>query len=123
MPQTPVKPNEAAKDKPGDVLKPTPLNGTKGKYTMPSSSVAGKGGKEEAKEDQTHWIEIKLLDDKGKPVTQMPNGKGVTFRLAYGGKEYDGELDGEGKAHVDGLPAGNVDVSFPEIDGNEWRRK
>jgi hypothetical protein len=45
--------------------------------------------------------------------------------IAYEVKSANGEvkrglLDADGRARLDGLPAGSCEVSFPEIDGREW---
>ena len=123
MLKKPVKPRDAAKDKAGAIQDVKPLTGQKGKYQIPSTPVGDAqqgGGAGQA--DQTHWIEIELQYPDGKAVQAMPSGKPVKFRLIQGNTAYDGELDGDGKARVDGLPAGNVDVTFPEIDPTEWKK-
>jgi hypothetical protein len=63
------------------------------------------------------WIEIELVDEKGKPVPaeaysiELPDG---TLRT--------GSLDAHGRARVDQIDPGMCKVTFPKIDGREWRR-
>lgn len=65
---------------------------------------------------QKTWIEIELKDDDGNPV---PNER-YRIRLADGSTR-EGHLDANGRARVDGIEPGTAQVSFPDIDANEWR--
>lgn len=66
---------------------------------------------------QTTWIEIELVDNRGKPV---PNEQ---YRLELpDGAIQEGYLDAQGLARVDGIDPGNCKISFPDIDAREWRR-
>jgi len=66
--------------------------------------------------DQTHWIEISLHDKDGKP---MP---GFAYEIVLpGGEVVTGALDDKGKARLDGIEAGNCQVSFPTLHMTEWR--
>jgi hypothetical protein len=61
--------------------------------------------------EETHWIEIELVDDDGKPVAdelyfvELPDGSSLT-----------GRTDGEGRARVEGVDPGTAKVSFPDLD-------
>lgn len=72
--------------------------------------------KPEAEEPTKSWIEIELLDDKGKPVAgeaykiQLPDGSTVS-----------GSLDANGRARVDGIDPGSCQVTFPNIHQDEWK--
>lgn len=67
--------------------------------------------------DKKHWIEIALVDEKGKPVPgesykiRLPNGEIVT-----------GNLDSRGLARIDGIDPGTCKVNFPDFDRKAWRR-
>jgi hypothetical protein len=63
------------------------------------------------------WIEIVLRDEEGRPVPNEP----YVLTLVSGEKR-PGNLDERGFARVDGIDAGTCDVTFPKIDGREWRR-
>ena len=64
------------------------------------------------------WIEIVLVDEKGRPV---PNER---YRLVLpDGSTRAGQLDENGFQRVDGIEAGICDVTFPDIDGREWSKK
>lgn len=64
-----------------------------------------------------HWIEIGLADDDGDPVAGEPYS--ITLPS---GEVRTGVLDSDGKARLDGLKdGGSAQVSFPNIDGREWR--
>jgi uncharacterized protein (DUF2345 family) len=61
-------------------------------------------------------ISIELVDDDGKPVknerfeVKLPDGTTIT-----------GFLDDNGKAMVDSPTEGQCDVSFPDLDKDEWK--
>ena len=65
---------------------------------------------------QKTWIEIELVDEKERPVPkeryriQLPDGTTV-----------EGTLDVAGRARLDGLDPGQCQVSFPDLDGKEWK--
>jgi hypothetical protein len=67
--------------------------------------------------EQKTWIEIELLDEFGTPVLSEP----YTLRLPDGSTRR-GTLDRLGRARVDGIEPGMCEVSFPRIDGREWRK-
>jgi len=61
--------------------------------------------------EETHWIEIELVDDAGKPVVgelyfvELPDGSSIS-----------GRTDGEGRARVEGVDPGTAKVTFPDLD-------
>ena len=54
--------------------------------------------------------------DKGEPVPK----ERYRIELPDGSPE-EGFLDSQGRARVDGIEAGTCNVTFPDIDANEWR--
>lgn len=61
------------------------------------------------------WIEIELVDDKGKPVV------GERYRIVLpDGSQEEERLDGHGRARINNLDPGECQISFPDIDGREW---
>lgn len=65
----------------------------------------------------THWIEIDLVDDDGKPVS------GEAYELTLSDKRlYKGTLDRNGHARLEGLPAGTCKVRFPKLDDKAWEK-
>ncbi len=61
------------------------------------------------------WIEIELKDDQGNTI---PNER---YRIKLpDGSTQEGNLDANGRARVDGIDPGTAQVSFPDIDVNEW---
>ena len=62
------------------------------------------------------WIEIVLTDEDGTPIGD------VLYRIVLpDGIIKFGYLDAKGRGRVDGIDPGACQVSFPEIDGAEWR--
>jgi hypothetical protein len=62
------------------------------------------------------WIEIHLVDEDGKPVP------GERYRVITPDRLVrEGNLDAEGKARIEGLRPGTCQVTFPYLDGEEWR--
>jgi uncharacterized Zn-binding protein involved in type VI secretion len=68
--------------------------------------------------DQKVWIEIELLDTKGKPVANEP------YRIELpDGTFSEGSTDDRGRARVDGIDPGNCKIGFPLLDQRSWKRK
>lgn len=65
----------------------------------------------EAAAEETHYIEIVLTDDEGKPV---PNA--AYFIELPDGSTKSGRTDANGFARVDGVDPGTAKISFPEFD-------
>jgi hypothetical protein len=62
------------------------------------------------------WIAIELVDDKDKPI---PNER---FRIELPDGSYaEGRLDGAGKARLNDIDPGTCQVTFPDMDGKEWK--
>lgn len=69
--------------------------------------------------DKTHWIEIKLVDEQGKPVPGEP----YRITLPDGSTIADGTLDEKGFARVENIDPGTCKVTFPNRDKTAWRPK
>jgi len=64
------------------------------------------------------WIEVELVwEDDGQPV---PN-EAYTIELTDGTTR-KGTLDSRGFVRFDQIPSGECKVTFPKLDGREWRR-
>jgi len=60
-------------------------------------------------------VAIELVSSAGQPMS------GQTYRLTTpDGKAREGKLDGQGRARVDGVTAGQCEISFPDLDGKGW---
>jgi hypothetical protein len=68
--------------------------------------------------EKKHWVEIKLVDQGGKPIPdemyhiELPDGSAV-----------DGTLDANGQARVDGIDPGSCKITFPSLDKKSWDKK
>ena len=63
------------------------------------------------------WIEIHLVDKQNRPI------KGEKYRVRLPDSSLmEGSLDDEGKVRFDGIVAGQCQVCFPDIYGEEWKR-
>ena len=61
------------------------------------------------------WLALALVDEDGNPMA------GEAYRLALpDGSTREGTLDAEGKAHIEDLPSGTCQVSFPNLDAADW---
>jgi type VI secretion system secreted protein VgrG len=67
--------------------------------------------------NKRHWIEIELIDERGKPVP----GEHYRITLPDGTTLAEGRLDDKGRARVDGIDPGMCKVTFPELDRTTWR--
>lgn len=80
-------------------------------------SISDENAEEEAPEEELSWVDIELVDDENNPCPYeryeltLPNGK-----------KRRGWLDGRGQAHVTGIPPGQCEVTFPNLDREGWRR-
>jgi type VI secretion system secreted protein VgrG len=70
-------------------------------------------------QDKKHWIEIKLVDEDGKPVPGEP----YQITLPDGSTIADGTLDEKGFARVDNIDPGTCKVTFPNLDEDAWKPK
>lgn len=120
-PKSPKKAKDAGKSKAGGSVEPKPLSGDPGNYTWTSTKV--EGGGEDSPPAETYSIAIELQNDKNKPVSTMPLGNPVNFRIKVGTETCEGQLDDKGKTTINGLPEKPCEVSFPEIHGEEWKKK
>ncbi len=69
--------------------------------------------------DKKHWVEIELVDQKGKPVAGEP----YRVTLPDGQTLAEGTLDDKGQARVEALDSGNCKVTFPKRDKRSWQPK
>lgn len=68
-------------------------------------------------EEET-WIAIELVDEATPPRPVAHARYRITLP---GGDIREGRLDAMGLARVDGIESGVCEVTFPDIDGREWR--
>ena len=66
--------------------------------------------------DGDDWIEICLLDDDGRPIP----GEAYEIQLPDW-SIHTGVLDSEGCARYDHIATGTCAITFPKLDGREWR--
>jgi len=64
-----------------------------------------------AASEETHFIEIELLDDAGQPVADE-----AYFVELPDGTSKSGRTDAQGRARIDGVDPGTAKVSFPDLD-------
>lgn len=66
--------------------------------------------------NKPHFIEIELFDQNNKPVARE------RFRIvAPDRKPFEGFLDQNGFARIDGIDSGTCVVSFPALDAASWK--
>jgi type VI secretion system secreted protein VgrG len=121
-PMKPKDADEADKADPGemDKIKQQQIQEGTGKYGLVSLTPhkPPKAG-EEGAEEKTHWIEIRLVDEDGKPVP----GEEYKITLPDGSTVASGTLDEKGKARVEGIDPGTCKVTFPNQDKSAWGPK
>jgi len=96
---------------PGAQTTPTKLDSVPVKPFKPPTS-------KEDKKVKTHWIEIQLLDEENDPVPGEPYQITLPDNTVA-----EGSLDEKGLARVDGIPAGNCQITFPKRDKDAWQPK
>jgi len=117
---------EADKADPGQMmeLKQQQMKTGTGKYapvqfTPHKPQAGGSSGAGSQSKQQTHWIEIKLVDTDNKPVP----GEAYRIILPDGQTAAEGTLDEKGFARVDGIDPGTCKVTFPNLDKSVWKPK
>lgn len=78
-----------------------------------------KSSSSKSKEEKKSWVEIKLVDEKNKPVP----GEAYKITLPDGKVLATGTLDENGFARVDGIDPGNCKVTFPNMDKSLYKPK
>ena len=72
----------------------------------------------EVEERETTWIGLELVDEMDQPVA------GEHFELAGpDGRVRRGRTDANGRARISGIPPGNYQISFTELDEDAWERR
>ena len=62
------------------------------------------------------WVAIRLVDQDGQPIA------GEAYKLVLpDGTVDEGCLDETGEAFVNGIDPGECQISFPKLDGKEWK--
>jgi type VI secretion system secreted protein VgrG len=131
-PLSPTDPAQADKADPGQMPPPAGAGFTQSSLPLSSISPAAAGVKKSAacnapthdptsdeNKDKTHWVEINLVDEQGKPVAGEP----YQVTLPDGSTVADGTLDEKGHARVDHIDPGNCKVTFPNLDKDAWKPK
>jgi hypothetical protein len=119
-PADPKPPDEADKADPGEVEKAkAEQRQTKtGKYGSVQVKPYKPPQTKEEKEKKNSWIEIEMVDEEDQPLP------GVAYRILLpdGETVAEGTLDQKGCARVEGIEAGNCQVSFPGLDQETWNK-
>lgn len=125
-PVAPRKPDEAKKADPGSKDEPGKASagvnitafslGSAGALSPVVSSAPTYNPAAQENKDKTHWIEVELKDEDGKPVP------GERFRVTLpDGSEYEGTLDEKGVGRLDHIDPGSCKVTFPNLDQDAWK--
>ena len=100
--------------KPGAAPENTPLADKRG-ATPPNDAKSHDPDSDENK-DKTHFIEIALVDETGKPVP----GAAVQIKLPDGATVASGTTDEKGCYKVTHIDPGNCEIAFPDLDDKAW---
>jgi hypothetical protein len=90
--------------------------------TAPASGDCGDGGSDDrdgrsepAGAAHDGFVVLELRYGRGQPMA------GERYRVTTpGGEVREGRLDGRGLARVEGLPAGDCKIAFPDRAGQDW---
>ena len=69
-----------------------------------------------ANKDKTHFVEVELVDDAGKPVT----GERVRVTLPDGKTISERSTNEKGLVRIDNIDPGSCKITFPDIDDKAW---
>jgi hypothetical protein len=122
--ESPVPPAKAAEALEADVadpgavakLKAEQRASKKGKYGQVLAKPNKTAATEEEKAAKKSWIEIELVDEKGRPIPGEP----YVVTLVDGTTTKSGSLDEKGFARIENIEPGTCKVSFPNLDKDAW---
>jgi len=114
-PAAPRAPLEADRTDPGTDTRydQDPKEATAALTDVPTETPAPS----DPEEEPTSWIEIQLVDQKGRPVPGEP----YEVRTADA-KLRSGSLDANGFTRITGIVPGQCEICFPKRDGEIWQR-
>src|SRR6185436_18559403 len=69
-----------------------------------------------ANKDKTHFVEVELVDDAGKPVT----GERVRVTLPDGKTISERSTNEKGLVRIDNIDPGSCKITFPDLDDKAW---
>ena len=106
---------------PGEVekIKAEQRQAKTGKYGSVQNQPHKPPQTKEEKAKKPSWIEIELVDKKGKPVPGEP----YRVTLPDGETVAEGTLDEKGFARVDGIEPGTCKITFPKLEKQAWKPK
>lgn len=83
-----------------------------------AANAASHNPNSEENKDKTHWVEIEMVNEDGKPVP------GVRYRVTLpdGQTLAEGTTDEKGAARVENIDPGNCKVTFPDLDKEAWSK-
>ncbi len=119
-PSDPTEPEEADDDASGEVSEASAEAGARDHWKMEPINVdpvAANASSNAEPQGPLSWVGVELVDDKGKPV---PN-EAYKVKLTDGTVQ-EGTLDDQGKARIEGVKDGNVEIAFPDYHGDEWSK-
>ncbi|WP_266158034.1 type VI secretion system Vgr family protein [Dyella silvatica] len=100
---------------PGQKMDVSPLGKTRPAKPPGHAAVHDPDADENKK--KTHYIEVELVDDNGKPVA----GESVRVTLPDGSTVAEGTTDEKGRYKVTHIDPGQCKVSFPNLDQDAWK--
>ena len=118
-PAPPEEAKEADNANPGEVeeVKAAQKESKTGKYGSTPAQGFTPPPANSAEAQEGHWLEVELKDDDGNPVP----GEAFEAKMPDG-RLYKGTLDRNGFARVEGVPAGQAEVRFPNMDDEAWEK-
>jgi hypothetical protein len=113
LPAAPPAPQEAATSQAGELQETAERSRELDPMEPGSTTLPG----QESGESQgpLTWVGIELKDEDDNPIPHAD----YKVKLPDGSIQ-SGSLDDEGKARIEGVPSGSVEVAFPQIHGDEW---
>jgi len=115
-PSDPTEPEEADDDAAGEVSEAAAEVAERDDWQMePITADPSTDPSNAEPQGPLSWVGVELVDDAGKPVPDAAYKVKLTD-----GSVQDGTLGPDGKARIDGVKDGSVEIAFPDIHGDEW---
>jgi len=91
--------------------------GSSGAASATASAMQALSGSPESSTKEKHWVEYKLTDKAGNPVS------GIDYKLTdTGQKESSGKVKTDGRITRDALPEGNCELVLKKLFNAKWSK-
>ena len=116
-PDEPKQPKPADEADPGKMAKLKAKGGPEAEKYQTEPVPFKESGAGDDDDEEKSWIEIELVGEDDEPIP------GEKYKVTLSdGRVAEGTLDQNGFKRLEGIPAGNCQVTFPKLDKDAWEK-